>query len=503
MVANLAGLVDSFAGRKVLVFGEAILDRYLEGAPARLCREAPVPVVALDGRHDAPGGAANAAANVAALGARATFVSAVGADAEAEALRQLLQTRGVCADHLLARPGRRTLAKTRVLAAGQLLIRLDEGNTEPIDAATEAALIDRLADLFPAHDAIIISDYSYGLVTPGLIAALADLQRKHQRTVLIDSRHRAAEFRVIEPTAIKPNFEEAAGLLGIDPAECPRDRAGLIARRGEIILEKTGARFAAVTLDSEGCVLLERGRTPYRTYCRPARRSSVAGAGDTFVAAFTLALAAGALAHAAAELASAAAAVVVAKEGTAVCSAAELLESIAGGGKFVPEPRRLAERVDFHRQQGRRIIFTNGCFDILHPGHIAFLSQAKALGDVLVVGVNTDAGIRRIKGPNRPINTLEDRLQVLAALSCVDHLIAFDEDTPAALIRAVRPDVYVKGGDYERGRLPEAAVAEELGAEVRFLPYLPDRSTAGLIEKIRQARTPPEAAVQGQPAEAR
>jgi D-beta-D-heptose 7-phosphate kinase/D-beta-D-heptose 1-phosphate adenosyltransferase len=261
----------------------------------------------------------------------------------------------------------------------------------------------------------------------------------------------------------------------------------------QLVARLTGARLAAVTLDRDGALFFERGSPPYRTYARPAANSRAAGAGDTFVGALALGLAAGAHTPVVAELAAAAAAVVVAKDGTAACYAQELREYVSAGGKYVPDLRRLAARVEFLRQQGRRIVFTNGCFDILHRGHITYLNQAKALGDVLVVGVNSDDGIRRLKGPDRPINTLEDRIQVLAALSCVDHLTAFDEDTPCNLIQALRPHVFVKGGDYTRERLPEAPLVEAFGGVVQILPYLQDRSTTGIIERIQKVYGRPDA----------
>jgi D-beta-D-heptose 7-phosphate kinase/D-beta-D-heptose 1-phosphate adenosyltransferase len=239
-----------------------------------------------------------------------------------------------------------------------------------------------------------------------------------------------------------------------------------------------------VTLDCEGALVFERGRPAYRTYTQPAR-SCVAGAGDTFVAGLALGLAAGASTAAAAELASGAA-VVVGKDGTAICSAQELREYVSAEDEYYGDLDRLKARVEFYREQGRKIVFTNGCFDILHRGHITYLNRAKALGDVLVVGVNSDESIRRLKGPSRPINSLEDRVQVLAALSCVDHLVAFGEDTPCNLIRALRPRVFVKGGDYTRERLPEAPLVEELGGVVQILPYLQDRSTTGIIERITE-----------------
>jgi D-beta-D-heptose 7-phosphate kinase / D-beta-D-heptose 1-phosphate adenosyltransferase len=485
MVAgDLSALVDAFPGLRVVVLGEAMLDAYLEGDSHRLSVEAPVPVVAVDERRYLPGGAANTAANVRALGARVAFVSAVGADREADLLREALAAHGVATDGLLTDPSRETQAKTRVVAAGQMLLRFDGGSTEPAAAEVEQRLVDGLAKAAADADAILVSDYGYGILTPRVIAALGELQAARRRVLVVDSKHLPA-YRDAGVTAVKPNYRQALGLLGATGRDGPR--AELMAGESERILELTGAEIAAVTLDREGALVLERGRPAYRTYARRNPDSRAMGAGDTFVSAFALALAAGAHTPAAAELASAAAGIVVAESGTTVCSADDLREHVVGEGKVVADRARLRTALAAHRERGRRIVFTNGCFDILHRGHITYLSRAKTLGDVLVVGLNTDESVVRLKGPGRPINTLEDRAQVLAALSCVDHIVAFDEDTPVELVRDVRPDVFVKGGDYTREMLPEAPVVEALGGTVHLLPYVDDRSTTAIIDRIREA----------------
>jgi D-beta-D-heptose 7-phosphate kinase/D-beta-D-heptose 1-phosphate adenosyltransferase len=481
---GLAALVDRFAGLEVAVLGEAMLDTYLEGSTHRFCQEAPVPVVHLSGRTDLAGGAANTAVNVRRLGGRVTFLSVVGDDVEGRLLRELLDRQDVATGPLLARPSRQTLHKQRVLVSAQMMVRLDRGSTEPIDPETERELTDRLAEAFARSAAVVVSDYGYGILTPRILRALADLQARWSPVLVVDSR-RLAAFREVAPTAVKPNYAEAAALLGAHALEGFRVRTEGVARYGQRILELTGAQVAAVTLDSEGALVFQRGRPPHRTYAQSVRNASVVGAGDTFSGALALALAAGAATPEAAELASAAAAVVVGKERTAACSAPELREFASAGGKYVGALDRFLPRLDFYRQQGRRVVFTNGCFDILHRGHITYLNRARTLGDVLVVGVNSDDSIRRLKGPGRPINTLEDRVQVLAALSSIDHIVPFGEDTPCDLVRALRPDVFVKGGDYTRDRLPEAAVVESYGGVVQILPFLPDRSTTGIIERIQ------------------
>jgi len=477
--------IEAFTGLRVLVIGDAMLDSYLEGTTERLCPEAPVPVVSVRERRDAPGGAANTALNVRSLGAQVMLLGAIGDDAEGQTLATALGSEGV--EHLLgACPGRRTLAKTRVLAAAQVLVRFDRGDTTPVQDAVEEQLIDRLRDVYPECDAVIVSDYGYGVLTPRVIEALATLQRQAPRVLVGDSKC-LGDYRHVGMTAVKPNYREALQLLGLP--ECQDRRTCVPALVGDAnrLLDATGARIVALTLDTRGALIFERGQAPFRTFTQPNPQSRAAGAGDTFVSALALALATGCTTAVAAQVASAAAAVVVSKDGTACCTARELQARLAADDKRMANRYVLAARLDEYRRQGRRIVFTNGCFDILHRGHVNYLARARALGDVLVVGVNEDAAIRRLKGPGRPINALDDRLQVLAALQCVDHLIPFDEDTPHNLIRVIRPDVFVKGGDYTRDRLPEAALVEELGGVVHILGYMQDRSTTGLIDRIRRS----------------
>jgi D-beta-D-heptose 7-phosphate kinase/D-beta-D-heptose 1-phosphate adenosyltransferase len=480
---NLTVFVDAFARLRALVLGDAMLDVYLEGESTRLSAEAPVPIVAVSARRDLPGGAANTAANVRALGADVALLSVVGDDREAGLVRGSLERHGVPADGLLTEPGRVTHAKNRVLSAAQLLVRFDQGSTGAVTAESEEALVSRLAGAWAGCDAVVVSDYGYGVLTPRVVATLSELQAEAPRVVVVDAKDLRA-YRETGVTAVKPNYRQALVLLG-EPVTDAR-RPDLIAAEAERMLDLTGAQIAAVTLDAEGALVLERGRPAYRTYARRSPDSRAMGAGDTFAAALALALAAGAHTPAAAELASAAAGIVVAKHGTAVCSADELRDAVTGERKYLSDRERLQAALATHRDRGRRIVFTNGCFDILHRGHITYLSRAKTLGDVLVVGLNSDESVARLKGPGRPVNMLEDRAHVLAALSAVDHIVAFDEDTPVSLIEDVRPDVFVKGGDYTREMLPEASVVEAFGGTVHLLPYVEDRSTSGIIERIRE-----------------
>ena len=483
-VESLATVVDRFGDLKLLVVGDAILDVWMSGRASRLCREAPVPVVSLDDHLEVPGGAANAAVNAAGLGARVSMLSVVGGDRAGATLRDRLRAAGVDVGGLVVQPSRGTLVKRRVLADGQLLVRLDEGAEAPLRGRAAKRLADRLAESFAGHDAVLVSDYAAGTVGPGLVAALGRLQAAAPRVVVVDAKDPAA-YRGVGATAVKPNYEEATRLLGLDRVEGTNRRVEQLERVGQRIVSVLGAQVAAVTLDAEGALLFEAGAPPYRTYAHPVPASRATGAGDAFASVLALALAAGCQVPAAGELASAAATVAVGQAGTAVCAHAALRTAVAGDRGRVTDLEGLCARVERYRREGRRVVFTNGCFDLLHRGHVAHLNQAKALGDVLIVAVNADPSVRRLKGPGRPVNGLADRMAVLAALSCIDHLVAFQDDSPAELLRVVRPDVLVKGGDYQRDGVPEGPLVEALGGRVEILPYLPNQSTSAMIRRIR------------------
>jgi len=508
-----ARIVAGFAGRRIVVIGEAMLDRYLHGSADRLCREAPVPVVAVARRDDVPGGAANTAACVAALGADVAFLSVVGDDAEGDAVRAALVARGVATDRVQVQPGRATLAKNRVVAAGQILVRFDSGDTADAAPETDAALCAALADLLPQADAVIISDYGYGVLTPRVRETLTRLVARQPLPVLVDAKALPA-YHNLHPTAIKPNYAEACALLGLTRltrlADADGDRAAQIIAHADALLALTGAQIAAVTLDRAGALVLTGDAPPVHvpttttttaTAINRSDETRTTGAGDTFGAAFALALAVGADATTAARIGVAAAGVVVAKEGTATCTLGELRRALmpadAGGADNagdadeadsmggVTDLATLLPILAVRRAAGARVVFTNGVFDILHRGHTGLLAAARTRGDLLIVGVNTDASVRRLKGPTRPVNPLAERMAVLAALRSVDYVVPFaaGEDTPHELIAAIRPAVFVKGGDYTRDTLPEAALVEALGGAVEIIPYLPNHSTTRIIAR--------------------
>ncbi len=476
-------LLRRFPDQQVLVIGDALLDGWLTGRPSRLCREGPVPVIDLEDTRYAPGGAGNTAVNLAALGGRPVLVAAVGADGAGRRLGALLAAAGA-ADRTVPVPGRRTAVKRRLLTHDQVLARVDEGSREPLPDPAAAALIDCAETVLDSCAAVVVCDYDAGTLTRPVLDWLARVRRR--LPLLVVDGHHPRRFAHLAPDLVTPNFAEAVRILGDGPVPHPRvpDRARWVAEHAGALAGALGAAVVAVTLDADGAVLVDHGVATAHTRTRPVPVAHTTGAGDSYVAAFTLALAAGADLAEAGELAQRAAEIAVSGTGTAVCTGAELAAAVADPPGLVTAAQ-VGALVAAHRAKGRRIVFTNGCFDVLHRGHIGYLEEAAGLGDVLIVAVNSDASVRRLKGASRPVNPVEDRAAVLAALDCVDHVVVFDDDSPRELIELVRPDLYVKGGDYPQELIPEAPLVHRLGGEVRSLAYLPDRSTSRIIERIR------------------
>lgn len=483
MKEKLKTVIDNFQKLKVLIIGDAILDTYVKGTTERICREAPVPVFTVQSKEHQCGGAANTAINVATLGAEVFFLTVLGKDANARELLDLLKKNKVHTAHILQDKHRVTIAKKRMTASSNIVLRVDEGTTDTISQACEKELLKKFIELYPVVDAIILSDYGYGVLTHSFIESIKDFATANHIPIVVDAKD-LTRFKVLKPTAVKPNYEEALQLLNIKKAVNGSRVQQMIAFHKKI-LELTGAHKVALTLDADGVLYIEKGKPPYRIACVPHEDTKTIGAGDTFISALALSLASKLKGEVAAEIAAAAAAIVVEKDGTVGCTNNELKSY------FNPIPKHVLSIADLERivtdlkKNGKRIVFTNGCFDILHKGHVTLLNKARMLGDVLIVGVNNDASIRKLKGPERPINNLEDRLTVLAGLKSIDYLIDFEEDSPIDLIKAVHPHVFVKGGDYTETSIPEAPLVKKLGGEVKIVPYVEDHSTTQIINRIR------------------
>ena len=489
-----ADLVPRFRDVTTLVIGDAMLDTYLEGTATRLCREGPVPVVRHTHAEHVAGGAANAAANLAALGARVRLLSVVGADDAGAILRAALRARGVDVEFVVVSEGARTHHKTRILADGQLVVRFDEGDTAAAIAAAEDRLIAVLDDLLPETDVVLASDYGYGGASERLIARLREARDLWHGPLVVDAKD-PRRFRGTRPTVLTPNQREAEVAAGVSRSgsDAPL-RLAEVERLGRLLLSAVGAECAAITVAADGVLVVERdGRTTH-VPTRTVPHTGGIGAGDAFAAALALSIAAGASTIEAAAVGNTAASVALRKLRTALASADELTaalddEARASRERVVASGAQqqlaaLAARLESSRANGKTIVFTNGVFDILHAGHVDILRRAKALGDLLVVGINSDDSVRRLKGPTRPINAAPDRAATLAAIDHVDHVVIFDDDTPAGVIRAIRPHVHVKGDDYTAQSLPEADAVREVGGRIVILPRIGGLSTTNVIERI-------------------
>lgn len=476
---------------EVVVVGDAVLDEWLSGPSRRLSREAPVPVVDVAGTHRAPGGAAHAAVCLAALGARPALVATIGDDAEGDALRTLLTDAGVDVAGLVVEPGARTATKRRVLTDGALVARFDVTDTGPhrptmLRSAVGAALAGR-------PDAVVVCDHGHGAA-----AAAREVLRdaRDGLALLVVDAHAPGGWAPLAPDLVTPNLAEAEGLLGRPlRVRGGRDVVAVLEDAAGELRAATGAAGVVVTLDRDGSVLVPApGDGPvHRTWAEPTAGPGTevraCGAGDAFTAALTVARACAVPERTAVELAQAAADVVVHRDDPAPCSTADLVAALSRAHPAVLDHDEIVRVARRTRDRGGRVVFTNGCFDVLHAGHVASLNQAKRLGDVLVVALNDDASVARLKGPGRPVNPVGDRAAVVGALSCVDHVTTFGGDTAAELLAAVRPDVYAKGGDYTAETLPEAEVVASWGGRVALLDFLADRSTTAVLERAGVPRT--------------
>jgi D-beta-D-heptose 7-phosphate kinase / D-beta-D-heptose 1-phosphate adenosyltransferase len=474
----------SLMDRRVVVLGDSVLDVWLCGTAHRLSREGPVPVVDVNRRDLAPGAAANTAANLAAMGARVEIVTTIGDDDVGRSLLEQLRGHGVGTDYTVTMPGWTTPSKHRVVAADHLLVRWDHGDGRRLTPAESARLADELADASKSADALVICDYD-GAVGDKNVRAAVQRLRSAAPLLVVDAHH-LDRWAHLRPDLVTPDASEAAVLL--TDCEPPPDgpaRVEFFTRHRNALLRASGAAAVVVTLDRDGTLVIDGDRQPHRTLARPAPDEHCAGAGDTFTAAITIGLVRGWSTDEAADYAQMAANIVTAQPGTAVCSAAQIEQAFRRALDAPMTHEQLAQRIAKHRNAGQRIVFTNGCFDVLHRGHVAYLSEAKAAGDVLVVAINSDESVRALKGPERPINSEADRAAVLNALECVDYVTVFNTDTPAPLIRLVKPDLYVKGGDYTPEMLSETAVVRSYGGEVRILGYVADHSTTETIQRIR------------------
>lgn len=480
--SRLAAELARFRGVAVLTVGDIMLDRYLYGEVERISPEGPVPVFRVTREAAMLGGAGNVVRNLAAMEAQPVFVSVVGEDTEGQTVLDLLSGEAALVVDVAVEPERQTTLKSRYVAAGQQLVRADRETVQPLRPATEARLTAAATAALETASAMVLSDYAKGTLTPSFVRALISAARVAGRPVIVDpkgddlSRYEGA-------TVLTPNRRELA-----EATRLPVTNDEEVVAAARHVIARHGVETVLVTRGRDGMSLVSAGRADHlRTDAREV--FDVSGAGDTVAAVMGLGLGAGLEPLDAARLANVAAGIVVGKIGTATATLAEIDMALhragllAGTNKVVPLELAL-ERVRAWRADGLRVGFTNGCFDLLHPGHISLLAQARAAVDRLIVGLNSDESTRRLKGESRPIQPEAARAIVLASLATVDLVVIFPEDTPLGLIEAIRPDVLVKGADYRLDQVVGGDFVVANGGEVLLADLSEGHSTTRTLERI-------------------
>jgi D-beta-D-heptose 7-phosphate kinase/D-beta-D-heptose 1-phosphate adenosyltransferase len=469
--------IPSFENARVLVVGDIMLDRYWYGDTGRISPEAPVPVVRIADEERRLGGAANVALNLARVGARTRLIGVVGDDEPGTAARELLEGAGVVAD-LVESASHPTIAKLRVMSRNQQLIRLDFERSFAMDGAFERpAFLARYRDALDSADVVVCSDYGKGTLAD--VEAIIAAARERGLPVLIDPKGNDWQ-RYAGASLITPNLHEFETVTG-----AVRDDAELQAH-ADSLRTRLDVEHLLVTRSEKGMSLFS-GEKHLHLPAQAQEVFDVTGAGDTVIALLAAGLGAGVSMADAAAIANLGAGIVVAKLGTATVTPDELKRAARnqrGGRLGLVDEDTLAGIVAERRARGERVVMTNGCFDLLHPGHIAYLEAARALGDWLIVAVNDDASVRRLKGPSRPLNDLEHRMQVLRGLAAVDWVVPFAEDTPERVICRLTPDVLVKGGDYAPEEIAGGECVRAAGGEVRVLDFVDGYSTTAIIERM-------------------
>jgi D-beta-D-heptose 7-phosphate kinase/D-beta-D-heptose 1-phosphate adenosyltransferase len=472
----------------ILCIGDLMLDNFVYGEVSRISPEAPAPVIRVSREDVIIGGAGNVARNIASLGARCLFVGVIGDDPAGKMLRSALDRgKSGITSRLAIDPLRPTTRKLRFVSEHHSthLLRADWELAKPVSSKTEGILIRHALALLPRAGAVVLSDYAKGALTPRLIRAVIDRARTLKKPVIVDPK--GNDFSIYRgATIITPNRKELA-----DATRLAVGTGAELAAAASALARAVGSKAVLVTLSEEGMMLHARGVSAVHVPAYSVKVRDVSGAGDTVAAVLAVMLALGADFEAAMRAANAAASVVVGKSGTATVSAAELRARILPSATLAPEQkivfdwRELDPQLAEWRAQDLRIGFTNGVFDLLHPGHIRVLAQARAACDRLVVGLNSDASVKRLKGKDRPIQSEHARAEVLAGLEAVDLVVIFEQDTPLELIRRLRPSVLVKGGDYRRDQVVGRDVVEAQGGEVILVDLVPGFSTTRIVQRSR------------------
>jgi D-beta-D-heptose 7-phosphate kinase/D-beta-D-heptose 1-phosphate adenosyltransferase len=483
-VQNLEVVLASLTDARVLCIGDVMLDRFVYGSVDRVSPEAPIPIVKIDSESVILGGAGNVARNIAALGAHAMLLSVVGDDSGTGTITDLLEREPRIEADLLSEANRRITVKTRYVASGQQLLRADWETDSPISETIETRLLATFERLIDVADVVVLSDYGKGVLSDTVLRAVVGGAKARGKTVLVDPKGR--DFRRYGGASIvTPNERElaaASGMATVSEAE--------VTVAGQHIIRECGIEAVLVTRSSRGISIVRSDSVEHLTV-KAREVFDVSGAGDTVIAAAAAALGSGASLLDSAVLANYAAGVVVAKVGTAVVYPTEIQAALrhplgAGVADKLVELDSACDRIESWRRQGLKIGFTNGCFDVLHPGHVHLLEQARAVCDRLIVGLNSDSSIVRLKGPERPIHAASERTMMLGSHGTVDLVVVFDADTPLALIEALRPDVLIKGADYTMDEVVGGDMVRAYGGQVVLATLKAGYSTTEAIARLRR-----------------
>jgi D-beta-D-heptose 7-phosphate kinase/D-beta-D-heptose 1-phosphate adenosyltransferase len=487
-------VLDQFCRKRVLVVGDIMLDRFVYGTVSRISPEAPAPVINTAAPEEVIGGAGNVARNIAALGAACDIVAVVGRDDAAQCIRRHLATYPGITPLLVEASGRVTTVKTRFVAYlhNTHLLRADTEETTPVGGETEDAIMAAVEDRLSGADVVVLSDYSKGMLTPRAISGIMSASQRARKPVIVDpkginyTRYRGA-------TALTPNVGELAQALG---RPINNDEKSLKAA-AQSLIEQVGCDSVLVTRGERGVLIVARDGDATSFDATAKRVVDMSGAGDTLVAGFALGIVSDAGLANAARLANAAAGIAVAKKGTSQVTANELRDVLLSRPHFelrekIHRVGTIEDCVAAWRQQGLTVGFTNGCFDLLHPGHVQLLCEARSHCDRLVVGLNSDTSVQRLKGPDRPIQPEAARSIVLAGLAFVDAVILFAQDTPLELIATIKPDVLVKGADYSIDQVVGRDVVESYGGKVVLVELVPDTSTTAIVKRLKAPNTVPD-----------
>ena len=467
---------------KILVIGDLILDEYVWGGINRISPEAPVPILETRSETLALGGAANVANNLVALGCEVHLCGAIGQDEKGDKLLQLIHNRSIQTEGIFRFVHRPTTSKMRIIAHNQQVLRIDKEDNRPITEETEKKLIQYIGQILPGMDGVICSDYQKGILTEKVIHSIMHRGKNSKKSVIVDPK--SSDFSLYkDATVITPNLKEVDSSVPIKIID-----KETLNRAAEYLLNLTRSKAILITEGKDGMTLFQSKEKPASIPTVAKEVFDVTGAGDTVISVFGMAVFVGLDFKEAALLSNMAASIVVGKVGTAVVTLNEisefLNEEILRTSQKVLELEELKKIIGLSKSSDKKVIFTNGCFDIIHGGHIEFLQKAKSLGDILVVGLNTDESVRNLKGKGRPIKTEQERANILSALKFIDYITLFNEVTPEKLIREIRPDILVKGNDYKIDEVVGREIVEGYGAHVELIPILEGHSTTMTLEKI-------------------